>query len=127
MGGRRRPAGVTGGETTVLMKIYGSAGSAEVETLVDTGATFTKIPRNMVDEIGLEVKYETSVELGDGTIITRQLALADVEVEGVRRPMLVAVFDGTETPLLGYTTLEILGFKVNPVTRSLEKTPAIEY
>ncbi len=115
------------GETTVLLKIYGSAGSAEVEMLVDTGATFTKIPRSMVDEVGLEVKYETSVELGDGTIITRQLALAEVEVEEVRMPVLVAISDGTETPLLGLTTLEILGFKVNPVTRSLEKTPAIEY
>lgn len=115
------------GQTNVLLKIYGSAGSAEVETPVDTGATFTKIPRNIVDEIGLELKYETYVELGNGTTITRQLALADVEVEEVRMPVLVAVFDGTETPLLGYTTLEILGFKVNPVTHSLEKTPAIEF
>lgn len=30
-------------------------------------------------------------------------------------------------PIIGYTTLEILGFKVNPVTRRLEKTTAIEY
>ncbi len=118
------------GETTVLLKVYGSAGSAEIETLVDTGATFTKIPRSVADQVGLEVKYETSVELGDGTIITRQLALAEVEVEEVRMPVLVAISaisDGTETPLLGLTTLEILGFKVNPVTRPLEKTPAIEY
>ncbi len=115
------------GETIVLLKIYGSAGSVEVETLVDTGATFTKIPRSVADQVGLEVKYETSVELGDGTIITRQLALAEVEVEEVRMPVLVAISDGTETPLLGLTTLEILGFKVNPVTRPLEKTPAIEY
>lgn len=115
------------GEATVLLKIYGPAGFAEVETLVDTGATFTKIPRRMADEIGLEVKYETSVELGDGMIITRQLALAEVEVEEVRMPVLVALSDGTEAPLLGLTTLEILGFKVNPVTQPLEKTPAIEY
>jgi predicted aspartyl protease len=28
--------------------------------------------------------------------------------------------------VIGYTTLEILGFKVNPVTGKLERTPAIE-
>jgi len=32
-----------------------------------------------------------------------------------------------EKGLLGYTALEVLGFKVNPLTRRLEKTFAIEY
>ena len=32
-----------------------------------------------------------------------------------------------EKPLLGYTALEILGFKVNPISRKLEKATAIEY
>ena len=115
------------GETNAVLTVYGSLGSAELVTLVDTGATFTKVPRAIIDSVGLEARYETLVELGDGTTITRPLALAEVEVEGVRRPMLIAISDGDETPLLGYTTLEILGFKVNPVTQSLEKTMAIEY
>ncbi|MBI2916946.1 MAG: hypothetical protein HYY01_03045 [Chloroflexi bacterium] len=58
--------------------------------------------------------------------MTRRLALAEVEIEGVRRPVLVALGSNGERPLVGYTTLEMLGFKVNPVTHHLEKTPAIE-
>ena len=115
------------GQTIASLRVYGSFGSIGLEALVDTGATFTKVPRSIVEQVGLDERYETPVELGDGRNITRPLALAEVEVEGVRRPVLVAIAEGDETPLLGYTTLEILGFKVNPVTRSLEPTTAIEY
>ena len=65
--------------------------------------------------------------MGDGRTITRRLALAEVEIHGVRRPVLVSVGEDGEHPLVGYTTLESLGFKVNPVTHALEPTPAIEY
>jgi len=116
------------GETRIAFKIYGMDGqAAELEAVVDTGATFTKIPRALASVLGLQVKYETGVELGDGRIVKRGLALAEVEIEGVRRPVLVAVGGEEEKPLIGYTTLEVLGFKVNPVTGRLERTIAIEY
>ena len=115
------------GQTVVLLRVHGPRGSAELEALVDTGATFTKLLRSIAEQVGLEARYETPVELADGRTITRQLALAEVEVEGVRRPILVAVAEDRERLLLGYTTLELLGFKVNPVTGKLEKTAAIEY
>ncbi|MBI4199637.1 MAG: retroviral-like aspartic protease family protein [Chloroflexi bacterium] len=115
------------GQTLVVLRIHGPFGSAEVEALADTGATFTKVPRRVAEQTGLQAQYETAVELGDGRTITRALALADVEVNGVRRPVLVAIAENGEHPLIGYTTLEALGFKVNPVTHALEKTTAIEY
>lgn len=115
------------GETSVSMRVYGALGSAELLTIVDTGATFSKIPTTVVDEVGLEAQYETPIELGDGRVITRQLALAEIEVSGVRRPVLLAISEGAEAPLLGCTSLKVLGFKVNPVTQELEKTNAIEY
>ena len=114
------------GETIVSVAIHGPQGAAYLDALADTGATFSKIPMTLAEDLGLAATHEVQVELGDGSMITRPLVLADVEVAGVRRPMLVATSQGAETPLLGYTALEILGFKVNPVTRSLEKTPAIE-
>jgi len=112
----------------VQLKIYGSDGKAiEFEALVDTGATFTKVPREKADLLGLKVRYETEVEFADGRRVKRGLALAEVELAGVRRPVLVAIGEEGEMPLIGYTTLEILGFKVNPVTGELERTVAIEY
>lgn len=116
------------GETRTPFKIYGMNGkSAALEALVETGATFTKVPRTVAKELELEVKYETEVELADGRQVKRGLALAEVEIAGVRRPILIAIGGEEERPLIGYTTLEILGFKVNAITGKLEKTNAIEY
>ncbi len=115
------------GESRVLVKLCGPLGSIELETLADTEATFTKVPKAVAAKLGLEVKYEVPVELADRRIITRRLALAKIEIEGVRRPVLIAIAENEEKPLLGYTTLEALGLKVNPLTRKLERAIAIEY
>jgi len=116
------------GEARTPFKVYGLNGKVvELEALVDTGATFTKIPGTAARELELEAKYETEVELADGGRVKRGLALAEVEIEGVKRPVLIAIGGEKEKPLIGYTTLEILGFKVNPITGRLERTIAIEY
>ncbi|MDD3493833.1 MAG: aspartyl protease family protein [Candidatus Bipolaricaulis sp.] len=116
------------GETRARLRIYGEDGKvSEVEALVDTGSTFTKIPQHLASALGLQVKYGTEVELADGRLVKRGLALVEVELEGVRRPMLIAIGGEEERPLIGYTTLEVLGLKVNPITGKLERTVAIEY
>ena len=115
------------GETRIHFKIYGTNGEvADLEAIVDTGATFSKIPESVAARLELEAKYETEVELGDGRVIGRRLTLAEVEIEEVRRPVLVAIGED-EKPLIGYTTLELLGFKVNPITGKLERAMPIEY
>lgn len=116
------------GETRTNFRIYGMDGEAvELEAVVDTGATFTKIPEPLASKLGLEVKYEAEVELGDGRRVQRGLILAEVEIGEVKRAVLIAVGGKDERPLIGYTALEVLGFKVNPITGRLEKTVAIEY
>ena len=115
------------GRTIINMRVHGPVDSADVEALADTGSTFTKVPRSVIEKIGVEPAYESKIELGDSRTITRRLALADVEIDGVRRPVLVSIAEDGEFPLVGYTTLETLGFKVNPVTHALESKPAIEY
>lgn len=115
------------GETRIRFKVYGADGQAtELEALVDTGATFSKVPESTTARLGLDARYETDIELADGRVVRRKLALAEIEIEGIKRPVLVAI-GKEEKPLIGYTTLELLGFKVNPVTRKLERARAIEY
>jgi predicted aspartyl protease len=115
------------GETRIYFKVYGPNGQArDLEAVVDTGATFSKIPKSIAAKLRLEAKYETDVELGDGRVIRRKLTLVEMEIEEVRRPVLVAIGE-EERPLIGYTTLELLGFRVNPITGKLEKAIPIEY
>ena len=111
--------------THVDIIIHSESSSAVVNALADTAATFTKVPRLVFDELGLEAVHEVEVEIGDGRTIRRQLALA--EIDGVRRPVLVSAGGDREQPLVGYTTLETLGFKVNTVAHRLKPIPAIEY
>lgn len=115
------------GQTHVDMRIHSGPRSVVFSALADTAATFTKVPGRVFDDLGLETSYETAVEIGDGRIIWRRLAPAAVEIDGVRRLVLVASGGDEEQPLIGYTTLETLGFEVNTVTHELEPTPAIEY
>jgi len=122
-----RTGGKQMGETRIRFKVYGVDGqTVDLEALVDTGATFSKIPQSITARLGLEAKYETEVELGDGRVIRRKLALVEIEIEKVRRPVLVTIGEG-EKSFVGYTTLELLGFKVNPITRKLERAIPIEY
>ncbi len=115
------------GETGVRVKVYGPAGSVELEMLVDTGATFTKIPEPIASEIGLKADELIEVRLSDGSIRRRGFTEAKIEVEGIKRTVPIAIGPEGEEPLLGYTALEILQPKVDPVTRTLERTIPIEY
>ena len=115
------------GETIVTMTVHGPRGSRQVAGVADTAATCTKIPSATAEALGLQARFETQVELGDGRTVTRQLALAEVEIEDVRRPVLVALAEDGEQSLVGYTTLEALGFKVDTAKHALERRTATEY
>jgi predicted aspartyl protease len=115
------------GETFIHFKVYGIEGkSAELEGVADTGATFTKIPEPIATELKLEVIDEIQVEIGNKQVITRKLTKADVELEGILRTIYITIGRKGERPLLGYTALEIFGFRANPITGKLEKVVAIE-
>src|SRR2546421_436966 len=61
--------------------------------------------------------------LADNSIITREAGYARVAIDGIAD--LVPVSFGTrgEPPLLGATTLEILGFVVDPIEQKLVPRP----
>ena len=101
--------------------------AAGLEAVVDTGATFSKLRATTASGSGLEVKYETGVELADGRVVKRGLALAQVEIGEVRRPGLIAIGEEEDKPVVGHATLEILGFKLSPISGKLERSIAIEY
>ena len=114
------------GEVLVKAKFFKNDKVEEVEAIVDTGSTFTKIPKNVADKLGIEGKEEVKVKIGDGKIISRKLDIVEIEIEGIKRQIYVTIGGESEVPVIGYTTLEILGLKVNPVEKKLEKVTAIE-
>ena len=44
------------GETVTKFKVFGAQGTVELEALIDTGATFTKILKSKAEDIGIDSK-----------------------------------------------------------------------
>ncbi|MBS7626602.1 aspartyl protease family protein [Candidatus Bathyarchaeota archaeon] len=97
--------------------------------LVDTGATFTVLPRDLLEEIGaVKVPTKTKLELGDGRRVEAEV-YAVVLAVGDREGATLAVTFMDAKPVLGIRSLEDLGLKVDPVSGSLEATrpPGVAY
>ncbi len=115
------------GETRVSLRLLGPKGDAEIEMLVDTGSTLTKIPSSAATKIGIKSRYKAEVELADGRVIEREVSEAVAELNGFENTIPLMIGPDGEEPLLGLTTLEIFRLKVNPVTQKLEPARFIEY
>ena len=78
----------------------------EMEALVDTGATYTWIPRSFVDELGIRPEEYATFVLADGREVSYPIAQVRIRLNG-RERFAICVFgeEGTE-PLLGAVTLE---------------------
>ena len=109
------------GETRVMVRVHGPNGHADVEMVADTGATLTTIPETLAEGIGLVSTGSVTVRLADGSRKSVQIAKAEVEIRGDRAPVRVLIGSAEQVALLGLTSLESLGLKVNPVERRLEQ------
>ena len=94
----------------------------EVEAVVDTGATHTTVPGDLLDYMHVDRAFSSNVLLADGMTTTWDTGVAAISCEGKRGWCPVFFGPKEADVLLGATTLEILGFVVNPVTQRLEHT-----
>ncbi|MBT9141143.1 MAG: hypothetical protein DDT30_01730 [Dehalococcoidia bacterium] len=95
-------------------------GKEVLESLVDTGATFTTIPRNLAQRFKLPHITRRRVTTASGE---EQLDVSYVMIEilGEKAITEVLISDKLDRVLIGVLTLEAMGFKVNPTTEELER------
>ncbi|MFH0867469.1 MAG: aspartyl protease family protein [Bacteroidota bacterium] len=91
----------------------------EVDFLIDSGAVYSLVPKELLNSIGLEPYRTVDFALADGTKITRQVGDAYFEYEGEVAPAPVIFGEEGDEPLLGVTTLKSLGLVLNPYKREL--------
>ena len=99
---------------------------SRVRALVDTGATFSKLPSAGLRRLHVRPDFETRVELGDGRRIRRRVGYVRLGLGRKRAPVPVMFGGRGEEPLVGPTTLEILGLAPDPVHRRLVESPHLE-
>ena len=106
------------GETIAEIRITGPKDTAIVRAVVDTGATNTVVAEPLAKRLGIESIEADEVVLANGSVDKVGIASAEVEIQGIRRTVPVYIYKDT---LIGLTTLEAAGLRVNPVTQELEK------
>ena len=108
------------GVTYIEGQVRGDAGKQEeVKFLVDSGATYSLLPKPVWESIGLQPKRKLSFTLADGTTVERSVSEALVVFpQGEAHTPVILGEEGDEA-LLGVVTLEILGLVFNPFNRTL--------
>ena len=91
----------------------------------DTGAIFSVIPKSTLDQLGITPYAEETFQLADGSEIQRPLGDVFIRIDGKARTVPTIFGEPTDTPLLGVTALEILGYAIDPRTRKLEPTKMV--
>jgi clan AA aspartic protease len=92
---------------------------AELDMVVDTGATYSAVPEAVARELGLRRNREVTVRLADGTRQVRPLVEVRVLFDGRETPTLAFTMPDDAPPLLGAHALEGLGLGVDPVEKRL--------
>ena len=114
------------GITYVDMEVANPADPSRTEAvqfLVDSGATFSVVPRPILSRLGILPHTEQAFRLANGERITRQKGTALFKYRGRTGGSDVIFGEENDSRLLGVFTLEALGFALDPLRRELLDIP----
>jgi len=107
------------GITYIEGTVTGPGGSRSLSFLVDSGATYTLLPYDVWQAIGLTSKRSLSFVLADGSQIERQISECHIALSMGDGYSPVVLGEPGDDALLGVVTLENLGLVFNPFNRTL--------
>ncbi len=89
------------------------------DALIDTGATYTWIPSDVLQRVGVAPEEKRPFIMADGTEREYDIAWARVRIDGRSQPSICIFGDPGAQALVGVFTLEAFGVAVDPVNRRL--------
>jgi len=90
-----------------------------IEALVDTGATYTVVPCDVLERLGIVPQFRRRFRVADGRAVEMDVAWVIIRVEGQFTYTLCVFGEPGTDALLGAFTLEGLGLGVDPVNQRL--------
>ena len=93
--------------------------------LVDTGAVDCMVPARHLRALGLKPRGKRTYELADGSEVTLDVTVAEVEFMGETVGATVIYGPDDAEPILGVTALESVGIEVDPRSQRLKRLPAV--
>ena len=115
------------GTFTVSIQVGDLAGQrfVDIEALVDTGATYTVLPEDVLDQLGIDIREPRSFELADDRVVEYPVGYASIRLEEREIIGMVVFAPQGSAPLLGATALETASFAVDPIHQRLIPVPAL--
>ena len=91
----------------------------DVEVVVDTGSTYTAVPREMLRRLGVPVERPLPSETADGRIVLVDVGRTIIRLEGLEFSTPVIFAEEGEPSLLGVVSLEEAALAVDPLAGRL--------
>ena len=91
----------------------------DLEVVVDTGSTYTAVPREMLQRLGVPVERSLPSETADGRIVPVDVGEATIRLEGLEFHTPVIFAEEGETNRLGMVSLGEAALTVDPLAGRL--------
>ena len=117
------------GTVTITIEVGDPQGRnfKEVEVEVDTGSTYTALPRSMLLDLDVPVNRTAPSRLADGSLQSVELGQTTIRLEGKQFITTVIFAEEGEPSLLGVISLEDALLAVDPVHNELIPVEAKRY
>ena len=99
----------------------------ELDIIVDTGSTYTAVPRAILERLGVPIQRSLPSETADGRIVPVDVGETTIRLEGLQFHTPVIFAEENEPTLLGVVTLEQAALAVDPVAGRLMPTHLLRY
>jgi len=98
--------------------------SVEIEAIIDTGATMSVLPMDLIQKLGLEKIDEVNVRYADNSIKRKEVyGWVILEITGRKAVFDVLAENEGAQPLIGQIVLERLDLVIEPSTRRVIPNP----
>ena len=98
-----------------------------VTLLADTGATYSMIPRTVLEQIGITLLERVEFEIADGRRINRDIGEATFFWNNNRGTSKVIFGEASDAAVLGVVALESLALQVDPYNKQLRPAKLLLY
>ena len=123
--GRTSDSGM--GHFRVALQVGNRAGERfePIEALVETGATYTWIPRDVLTRLGVTPEEEWPFVLADGREVRYPVAWMLMRIGERTQPTIIVFGEPGSEPILGVFALEGFRLAADPVNRRLISVPGL--
>ncbi|MCD6357773.1 MAG: hypothetical protein DRJ96_06410 [Thermoprotei archaeon] len=97
----------------------------ELRLLVDTGSTYSWIPREILERLGVKATGRRRFKTISGAVVEREIGYVFVEYGGDIAPTMVVFGEKGDAAVFGLHGMESLGLEVDPTTRQIRRSEAL--